>query len=487
MGGTPPGDALPPPPQRATPARKGARCGADAGSTSPHRPHPGHTGRGTLGARSGGRAVGGGTAPDTRRPSQRWKAPPPGTPFRHPDSEQRRPARAHAVGPVLGPHARIDRTRDTRVAEPWLHAPEDERPGEGQRLTPGAPHSGGRHPPPGTPFRQPHSERRRPARAHAVGLVLGPHARIDRTRDTRVAEPWLHAPEDERPGEGQRLTPGAPHNGGRHPPRGRPSATPTASNAGPQGARCGAGAGSTRPHRPHPGHTGRGTLAARSGGRAAGGGTAPDTRRPSQRWKAPPPGDALPPPPQRATPACKGARCGAGAGSTRPHRPHPGHTGCGTLAARSGGRAAGGGTAPDTRRPSQRWKAPPPGTPFRHPHSEQRRPTRAHAVGPVLGPHALIDRTRDTRVTEPWLHAPEDERPGKGQRLTPGAPHNGGRHPPRGRPSATPTASNAGPQGRTLWGRCWVHTPASTAPGTHGSQNPGCTLRRTSGRGGDSA
>ena len=342
MEGTPPGDALPPPPQRATPARKGARCGAGAGSTRPHRPHPGHKGRGTLAARSGGRAVGGGTAPDTRRPSQRRKAPPPGTPFRHAHSEQRRPARAHAVGPVLGPHARIDRTRDTRVAEP------------------------------------------RPS-----------------------------APEDGRSGEGQRLTPGAPHN------------------------------------------TVEGT----------------------------PPGDALPPPPQRATPARKGARCGAGAGSTRPHRPHPGHTGRGTLAARSRGRAAEGGTAPDTRRPSQRWKAPPPGTPFRHPHSEQRRPARAHTVGPVLGPHARIDRTRDTRVAEPWLPAPEDGRPGEGQRLTPGAPHNGGRHPPRGRPSATPTANNAGPQGRTLWGRCWVHTPASTAPGTRGTRDPGCLLQRTGGQG----
>ena len=266
------------------------------------------------------------------------------------------------------------------------------------------------------PLCHPHSEQRRPARAHAVGPVLGPHARIDRTRDTRVAEPWLRAPEDERPGEGQRLTLGAPHNGGRHPPRGRPSATP-----------------------------------------------------------------------QRATPARKSARCGAGAGSTRPHRPHPGHTGRGTLAARSGGRAAGGGTAPDTRRPSQRWKAPPPGTPFCHPHSEQRRPARAHAVGPVLGPHAHNDCTRDTQVAEPWLHAPEDEQPGEGQRLTPGAPHNGGRHPPRGRPSATPIASNASPQGRTLWGRCWVHTPASTAPGTRRSRNPSCTLRRTSGRGTDSA
>ena len=235
MEGTPPGDALPPPPQRATPARKGARCGAGAGSTRPHRPHPGHTGLGTLAARSRGRAVGGGTAPDTRRPPQRWKAPPPGTPFRHPHSEQRRPARAHAVGPELGPQARIDRTRDTRVAEPRLPSPEDGPPGEGQRLTPGAPSQRWKAPPPGTPLRHPHSEQRRPARAHAVGPVLGPHARIDRTRDTRVAEPWLPAPEDGRPGEGQRLTPGAPHNGERHPPRGRPSAAPTASNASPQG------------------------------------------------------------------------------------------------------------------------------------------------------------------------------------------------------------------------------------------------------------
>ena len=128
--------------------------------------------------------------------------PPRGRPFRHPHSEQRRPARAHAVGPVLGPHARIDRTRDTRAAEPWLHAPEDERPGEGQRLAPSAPHNDGRQPPPGTPFRHPRSEQRRPARAHAVGPVLGPHARIDRTRDTRVAEPWLHAPRTSGRGRG---------------------------------------------------------------------------------------------------------------------------------------------------------------------------------------------------------------------------------------------------------------------------------------------
>ena len=198
-----------------------------------------------------------------------------------------------------------------------------------------------------------------------------------------------------------------------------------------------------------------------------------------------PPGDALPPPPQRATQARKGARCGASAGSPRPHRP-----------------------------------------------------------------------TRDTRVAEPWLPAPDDRRPGEGQCLTPDTPHNGGRlippkdgppppsrhaaptghagegdsawpphphtrahstwvadrnsrpsgravgggrapdlrcpsqwwkAPSRGRLSATPTASNAGPQRRTLWGRCWVPPPAPTAPGTHGSRNSGCPLQRTGGRGSDSA
>ena len=108
-------------------------------------------------------------------------------------------------------------------------------------------------------------------------------------------------------------------------------------------------------------------------------------------------------------------------------------------------------------------------------------------MGLVLSPHTRTDRTRDTRVAEPRLPAPKDGRPGEGQRLTPDAPHIGGRHPPRGRPSATPTASNAGPQGRTLWGRCWVPTPAPTAPGTHGSRNPGGPLKRTGGRRRDSA
>ena len=151
-----------------------------------------------------------------------------------------------------------------------------------------------------------------------------------------------------------------------------------------KGTRCRTGAGSPRPHRPHPEHTGRGTLAARSRGRAAGGGTAPDTRRPSQRWQATLPGDGPPTYPAARSPVrayTPRGQCWA----PTPTHPRPQHVGYGRDSPPSG-RAVGRGTAPDLRRPSQWWKAPPPGTPFRHPHSEQRRPAKAHAVGPWLGP-----------------------------------------------------------------------------------------------------
>ena len=98
---------------------------------------------------------------------------------------------------------------------------------------------------------------------------------------------------------------------------------------------------------------------------------------------------------------------------------------------------------------------------------------------PTAAPTARCQRAPAAR--------PEGGQPGEGEGLTPDAPHNGGRQPPQGRPTATPTARNAGPQGRAPWGRCRVPTPAPTARGTHGSRNPGCPLQRTGGRGRDSA
>ena len=352
------------------------------------------------------------------------------------------------------------------------------------------------------------------------------------------------APDLRRPSQRQKTS---PHGDAPPPPPQR--ATPARKEA-----HCGAGAGSPRPHQRHSGHKGRGTPAARPRGRAAGGGTAPDTRGPSQRWQATPPWNGPPPPTRHAAPTGRAShRDSVGP----PHPRTPTHsTWVADPDSPPGARAVRGGGAHDLRRPSRWRKAPPPGTPFRHPHSAQRLPARAQAVRPVLGPRARTNRTRDTRVAEPRLPAPEDGRPGEGQRLTPDAPHSGGRptppgtaphhprgtqppqgaqatgtalrphtcapaptafgwrtptarpereqseegerltsdaphdgkrHPPWGPPSATHTARSAGLQGRTLWGWCWAPTPAPTAPGTHGSRNPGCPPQRTGGRGRDSA
>ena len=268
-----------------------------------------------------------------------------------------------------------------------------------------------------------------------------------------------------------------------HPHRGRPPTTPAACSPH-RACRPREQCWAPTPTHPRPKHVGGGPQQPAQWAGSRGGG-APDHRRPSQRWKAPPPGDALPPPQQPATPARKGARCGAGAGPPRPHRPHPGHMGRGTPAARPRGRAARGGTAPDTRRPSQRWRATPRGTAPHHPCGTEP-PQSTQAKGTVLGRHTHTPAPTARGWRTPTAR-PVGGQSGEGGRLTSVAPHNGRRHALRGRPSATSTASNAGPQGRTLSGRCWVPTPAPTAPGTHGSRNPGCLPQRTGGRGRDSA
>ena len=58
------------------------------------------------------------------------------------------------------------------------------------------------------------------------------------------------------------------------------------------------------------------------------------------------------------------------------------------------GRAVGGGGAPDPRRPSQQWKAPPPGTPFRHPHNPK--PSRGEP-GPDRPPPGHTRRSKGPR------------------------------------------------------------------------------------------
>ena len=212
---------------------------------------------------------------------------------------------------------------------PWPHARTDERSAVGERPSPDAPHQGKRRPA-RAPSCRPHSAQSLLPEARVVGLVTGPHARTPRT-----------------------------HTEARGAPPGHPHAAPTARKS----PHCGVGDGSPRPHPPHPQPVGSGAhthARAHSTWPARGGRGSAPPQTPLTTADGIPPGDALLPPPRRATPARKSARRGAGAGSPRLHQPHPGHIGRGTMAARPRGRAAGGGTAPDTRRPSQRWQATPP-------------------------------------------------------------------------------------------------------------------------------
>ena len=162
--------------------------------------------------------------------------------------------------------------------------------------------------------------------------------------------------------------------------------------------------------------------------------------------KGSPPGDAVPPPPQRATTAHKSARCGAGAGSPRPHQRHPGHTAGGTPAACLRGWAAGERLTPDPPRNGRR--PPPSGTALHHPRGTHR-PTEHASQGDIAGPPHLHTRTHSKCVADPDS-PPRRRAAGDGERLNPDAPRSGERHPPRGRPPATPTARNNGSQERTL-------------------------------------
>ena len=136
----------------------------------------------------GGRAAGEGGAPELRRPSQRQKAPPPGTPSRHPHSARQQLARAHAVGPVMGPHADINRTQDTWAAEPRQPVPRDGRPGEGQRLTPDALCNGGGPSPPGPASDHPRGKQL-PAEHASQGDSAGPQHPHTHAHSTWVADP----------------------------------------------------------------------------------------------------------------------------------------------------------------------------------------------------------------------------------------------------------------------------------------------------------
>ena len=171
-----------------------------------------------------------------------------------------------------------------------------------------------------------------------------------------------------------------------------------------------------------------------------GGGRAPVPGRPTPRQEAPPPGSLMPPP-QRAKPARKSARCGVGDRSLSRHPPHPQPVGSGLRPhARTdellgvGERATPAAPHPGRRRPPQ--------VPSCRPQSAQSQLARARATGLVTGPHARIPRTHSQWVVGPG-RTPE-RTSGRGwESAQPRTPHTqAGGAPPR-HPHAAPTERKA--------------------------------------------
>ena len=207
-------------PQRATPARRGARCGAGAGSRArTHRTRDTRVAEPQLPAPEGGQP-GEEQRLTQDAPHNGGRPPPPGRAPHRPHGTQP-PQGMQAKGTVLGPHTHTPAPTARGWRTPTAR-PVGGQFGKGEYLTTDAPHNGGRHPPGNVlpPPRQRATPARKCARCRAGA---GSHARNDRTRDTRVAEPRPPAPEDERPGEVQPLTPYAPHHGGGRPPPGTAS------------------------------------------------------------------------------------------------------------------------------------------------------------------------------------------------------------------------------------------------------------------------
>ena len=128
------------------------------------------------------------------------------------------------MGPVLGPPCPHHPCPGHMGKGSKPPAPRDGRPGEGQRLTPDAPHIVGR-PPPRDGLRPFPAARSPPQGMRAKGTVPGPNARTPAPTARGGRTPTAQ-PEGGQPGDNERRTSDAPHNGARHPPPGTPPPPP---------------------------------------------------------------------------------------------------------------------------------------------------------------------------------------------------------------------------------------------------------------------
>ena len=226
---------------------------------------------------------------------------PPATPWRASRSRARKPKVQCRV-----PKTRTPALKASGQQTPSA-CPKDRQPREDECLTPDAPQDGARHPPRGRPpatctARNPGSEER----THAVGLVLGSHTRSTQAQKTQARwAPAIH-PKDGQPGEGERLTPDVPRSDERYPP---PGNFPPPRAGSPHAHRLAPAIGQRSP-----------TACPKDRQPCEDEGLTPDIPPEGARHT---PRDALPPSPQRATPAHKSASRGVGAWSLHPHQPRP--------------------------------------------------------------------------------------------------------------------------------------------------------------------
>ena len=199
----------------------------------------------------------------------------------------------------------------------------------------------------------------------AKGTVLDLHARVPTPTASGQRAPTAR-PDGGQPGEDERLTSDAPHNGARHPRRGSPPAAPTGRNAGSQERTlcswCWVPHGLTI-RAPDTWATGPGCPPPGTGGRESSGARrqTPSTTAEGHPWGQPPataPAACSPPQGIHTKGTVQGPHAGSrGRASARPRTP------------------------PATAHSAPCCEAPPC-----HPHGTQRQLARAHEVGPVRGP-----------------------------------------------------------------------------------------------------
>ena len=136
------------------------------------------------------------------------------------------------MGSVMGPHTRTPRTHSQWVVGPG-RTPERTRGRGRESARPRTPHTQARGAPPRAPSCRCHSAQSQLARARAVELVTGPHARTPDTHSQWVVGPG-RTPERTSSRGWKSARPQTPHTVARGAPHRHPHAAPTARKASSQ-------------------------------------------------------------------------------------------------------------------------------------------------------------------------------------------------------------------------------------------------------------